>query len=266
MEHRLLPVPVARFVVLTAVVALAAACSPAGDDIANGGLVNTSWTVLSIAGAPTLPASRPTMAFAPDGTVSGTGGCNQYSGQFRTDGDKISVGAVSSTLMGCDGERGLQEGAFLSALQGATIWRQAADGNLHFSGAADLVAGPGVAEGPPDEPPAAGPVTDLTGTSWTLHELGGAVDFAHIVPTLVFGADGTLSGFAGCNQFNAPYAISGTDIKIGSITTTKMGCDRPASLVEASYLQGLAGVRTWWTDEIDELHLDGDDALTFAPG
>ena len=46
------------------------------------------------------------MTFAPGGTVSGSSGCNQYSGKFRTDGDRIAFGQVSSTLMGCEGQRG----------------------------------------------------------------------------------------------------------------------------------------------------------------
>ena len=253
-------------IVLFAIAVLASACSLRGEDNANGGLANTSWTVGSIAGAPTVDASRPTMAFAPDGTLSGSTVCNQYSARFRIEGSAIAIGQTSSTAAGCPDDRGAQEAAFVNALQGATSWRQTEDGTLVLGGVVEILAAPGVAEGPPDQPPAGGPITDLTGTSWTLHELGGTVDFAHIVPTLVFGADGNLSGFAGCNQFNAPYAVSAADIKIGAITTTKMGCDRPAGLVEASYLQGLAGVRTWWTDEIGELHLDGDSALTFAPG
>ena len=136
-----------RVPLLIAVAAMLAGCSLIGDDTANGGLANTSWTVVSIAGQPTLPDARPTMTFAPAGDVSGSGGCNQYNGRFHTDGDRITVGAVSSTLMGCEGERGPQETAFLSGLQGATTWRQGEDGNLVLDGAGEIVAQPGVAEG-----------------------------------------------------------------------------------------------------------------------
>ena len=132
---------------LIGVVAMLAGCSLIGDDTANGGLGNTSWTVVSIAGQPTPPDARPTMTFAPGGTVSGSGGCNQYTGSFHTDGDRITVGPVSSTLMGCEGERGQVEAAFLSGLQGATTWRQAGDGNLVLEGAGEIVAEPGAAEG-----------------------------------------------------------------------------------------------------------------------
>ena len=243
------------------VVSTAAACSLRGDDTANGGLANTSWTVLSIAGAPTLGESRPTMAFAPGGTLSGSGGCNQYSGQYRTDGAAISVRALSSTLMGCDGERGVQEGAFLSALQGATSWRQAEDGNLHLGGVADLVAGPGVAEGPPGDLPVAG----LAGSAWTLVDMGGTADFKRLVPTLRFDADGTVRGFAGCNQFNGSYTATGNGLSMGPVATTKIGCEPPASAVEAEYLTALAGVTEWFLGTDGQLTLLGRVPMTFVP-
>ena len=136
-----------RVPMLIGVVAMLAGCSLIGADTANGGLANTSWTVISINGQPTPPASRPTMTFAPGGTVTGSGGCNQYNGTFRTDGERITVGPVQSTLMGCEGERGQVEAAFLSGLQGATTWRRGADGDLVLDGAGEIVAQPGVAEG-----------------------------------------------------------------------------------------------------------------------
>jgi heat shock protein HslJ len=142
-----------RVPLLIGLAAMLGGCSLVGDDTANGGLVDTSWTVLSVAGQATLPDARPTMTFAQDATVSGTGGCNQYTGSFRTDGDRITVGPVSSTLMGCEGQRGQQETAFLAGLQGATTWRQGADGNLVLEGAGEIVAQPGVAEGSADALP-----------------------------------------------------------------------------------------------------------------
>jgi heat shock protein HslJ len=251
------------------VTAILVACSPGGDN-ANGGLGNTSWTVISIAGQPVAPDARPTMTFDPGGTVSGTGGCNQYTGSFRTDGDRISVGQVSSTLMGCEGERGRQEAAFVSALQGAATWRLAEDGKLVIAGAGEIIAGPGVAEGPPsdvlpgDEVPGDGSISDLAGTSWTLVELGGTADLAHLVPTLEFGADGTVSGFAGCNTFTGPSASTADELSLGPLATTRIGCQRPASAVEAEYLAALAGVTSWATDDAGRLVLGGAVPLTFT--
>ena len=255
-----------RSVVLTLVLAACvAACAPIGADDANRPIENTSWTVTSIAGASTLADARPTLAFAADGTVSGSTGCNQYSGAYRRDGGSLSFGGIASTLIGCDGERGRQETAFLAALNGAASWRHGPDGLLISGAAGDIVAKAGIAAGQPGDPASDIPITDLAGTSWTLQEMGITADFAHLVPTLTFGADGTLSGFAGCNQFNAPYTSSGGDLLLGSLATTKMACTRPGSLVESTYLEGLVGVKTWFIDDSGQLHLDGAAPLTFAP-
>ena len=123
----------------------------------------------------------------------------------------------------------------------------------------------GIAEGPAGDGAGGEPITDVAGTSWALQEMGGTADFAHLVPTLEFGENGTLSGFAGCNQFNAPYSIGASDLTLGSLATTKMACARPGSVVESTYLEALLGVTNWRVDESGELHLDGAVPLTFAP-
>jgi heat shock protein HslJ len=53
----------------TAGALLVSACSLRGDDTSNRGLVDTSWTVVSIDGVPMT--ARPTMTFAQDGTLGG---------------------------------------------------------------------------------------------------------------------------------------------------------------------------------------------------
>lgn len=255
----------ARLILLAGLFAVLA-CSPPGADTANGGLGNTSWTVASIDGQDTLPEARPTMTFDAGGTVSGSGGCNQYSGSFRTDGDRIAFGQMSSTLMGCEGPRGQQEAVFLKALDGAATWRQTEAGQLEIGGALPIVAGPGVAEGPPgDDPPGDDPGVVLAGTSWNLMELGSMSDFAGLVPTLQFGVDGTVAGFTGCNQFHGPYTAVGGDLKIGTLVTTKMACPR-ASEVEGKYLEWLPRVSSWSLGGDGRLTLGGPEPLIFVRG
>jgi len=250
-----------RISMLLAVALVAVGCSPAGGGPSTApGLAETSWTVASIAGAATLADARPTMTFAPDGTLNGTGGCNQYSTTYRTDGGTISIGQIASTLMGCEGDRGAQETAFLSALQGATTWRVGDDGNLVLSGVGDIVAGPPVAEAPSGD---AG-TSDLAGSDWTLVDMGGTADFAHIVPTLHFGEDGMVSGFAGCNKFSGSYAMTGDELSLGPLTSTKMACEPPTSAVESGVLAALAGVSSWSIGEDGRLTLDGAVPLTFT--
>ena len=244
---------------LASIACLALGCTPWSDN-ANGGLVNTSWTVTTINGVAVLPAARPTLTFAQDATVGGSASCNQYSGPFRTDGDRISIGDVASTMMMCQGEIGAQEAAFLGALRAVQTWRLTPAGDLELGGVGSIVAAPGIAEGPPPVDQAVG----LAGTRWDLVEMGGTADFARIVPTMEFGQDGAISGFAACNSFSGSFTLDGEAITLGPIVSTKMACERPASAVEAEYLAALSGVSTWSIDADGRLLLDGPVPLRFT--
>ena len=59
------------------------------------------------------------------GTVSGTAGCNSYSGDLRTPSGAFSIGPLASTAMACVEPAGImeQEAAFLAALSAATSYQ-----------------------------------------------------------------------------------------------------------------------------------------------
>lgn len=246
--------------VAVAVVVVVAGCLPAGDDNANGGLGGTSWTVVSVAGTATIADARPTMAFAVEGTVSGSDGCNQYGGPFRTSGQEITVGQLTSTLIGCELQLGAQAQAFSQALAGATTWRQTEDGALELHGHGDVIAEP-----PIDAPDStSGVVIDLVGTDWVLEELAGST-FVDTFPTINFGGDGTVTGSAGCNTFSGTYAVDGTSLGVGPLGTTKMACADPTMFVESAFLAALRGVTGWSVRPDGRLVLDGRHPLTFGP-
>lgn len=245
-----------------ACIAFVVACAPApASEPPAAGLADTSWTVNTINGVAVLPAARPTLTFAQDGTIAGSASCNHYSGPYRIDGDRIVIGDLASTLMLCDGEVGAQETAFLGALRASQTWRVTEAGDLEIGGVGSIVAGPGVAEGPPPSEPGQG----LGGTSWNLAEMGDTADVARIVPTIEFGADGRASGFAGCNTFSGTFTTDGETIALGPLATTKMGCERPASAVETEYLQALSGVATWSIEPDGRLLLAGPVSLRYTP-
>jgi heat shock protein HslJ len=249
------PIRVAAWVASLAACALG--CTPSSDN-ANGGLVNSSWTVQTINGVAVNPAAPPTMTFAQDATVGGNASCNRYSGPFRTDGDRISIGDVSMTQMLCEADA--QETAFLAALRGAQIWRLTPTGDLEIGGLSAIVAAPGIAEAPPLPGP-----TGLGGTSWDLVEMGNTADLARIVPTIEFAADGIVSGSTGCNTFSGTYSTDGETLGIGTLATTKIGCDRPASAVEAEYLRALTGITSWSIESDGHLLLGGVIPLRYTP-
>ena len=63
--------------------------------------------------------------------------------------------------------------------------------------------------------------------------------------TAVFGADGQLSGSAGCNTYNAPYTVDGNKIKIGPAFSTMMACEQPIMDQEAQYLAAIQQAATY---------------------
>lgn len=64
-----------------------------------------------------------TMAFGDDGTVSGSGGCNTFTGSYSTTDDgQIEFGAIASTLMACDDTLMTTEQQFFAALEQVTTY------------------------------------------------------------------------------------------------------------------------------------------------
>ena len=83
---------------------LAADPSPAASPAASGApagvpLEGTTWqlTNLRLSGAyAPVPLGALTTLTLKDGTASGSGGCNQYSGPYTLDGDSLTFGADRS--------------------------------------------------------------------------------------------------------------------------------------------------------------------------
>ncbi len=85
-----------------------------------------------------IVGTEPVVTFGPDGIVSGTGGCNQFSGGYGVEGDTITIGPLMSTMMACDEELMAQESAIMQALEGATTW-SVSGSTAHLRGAGDTL-------------------------------------------------------------------------------------------------------------------------------
>ncbi|WP_332697020.1 YbaY family lipoprotein [Bosea sp. (in: a-proteobacteria)] len=88
------------------------AASPVGrwllEDLRKTGVIDRLQTVLEI---------------APDGKVSGSGGCNRMSGSARIVGSQISFGPVAATQMACTPAAMNQEQRFFAGLREVRRWR-----------------------------------------------------------------------------------------------------------------------------------------------
>jgi heat shock protein HslJ len=73
------------------------------------------WVLREIEGRPAVAGVRTTLNLS-DGRISGSGGCNLYSGLGRLAEGRVSVGLLAMTKMGCEPEVLEQEARFASAL------------------------------------------------------------------------------------------------------------------------------------------------------
>lgn len=93
------------------IVILAAAGATAQTSDANG------WALISVGGIAAQPGGR--IAFAGDGAVFGSTGCNRFSGQaVAAPGVVTFAKPLATTKMACPGAMGEQERQVLDALQG----------------------------------------------------------------------------------------------------------------------------------------------------
>ena len=80
-------------------------------------LAGTSWKAVAVAGRSTVAGREPSLAFDAN-RVSGSGGCNQFGGEYHYDGGRLTFGEMPMTLIGCDEPIGSLETDFLKVLGG----------------------------------------------------------------------------------------------------------------------------------------------------
>jgi heat shock protein HslJ len=79
------------------------------------------WHLVELGWREPVPAEIPISATFVGGTVSGSGGCNRYTGSYRVDARQaLEIGPLATTRRACPGPRDELEGRFLQALERAT--------------------------------------------------------------------------------------------------------------------------------------------------
>ncbi len=77
-------------------VQVAAAPSPTPEALTGG-----EWRVEDIGGRGVIDTARTTIAFDEQGRITGSGGCNSYSGSYELAGDVLTFGPVAATRKAC---------------------------------------------------------------------------------------------------------------------------------------------------------------------
>jgi putative lipoprotein len=79
----------------------------------------SSWRAVEIGGEATAEGVASTLAFSEGGAVSGSGGCNTFTGRAEIVGRSLSFGPLAATTRACIPAVGDQERAFFAALGAA---------------------------------------------------------------------------------------------------------------------------------------------------
>lgn len=99
-------------IILAAVAGFFAILLVAINSSSGGGDLQGDWTVelVVIDGEefPPLPGTEVTASFDGD-DVSGSAGCNSYSGPYETDGDGLTIGPLASTEIFCEDPPGVMD-------------------------------------------------------------------------------------------------------------------------------------------------------------
>ena len=93
-------------------------------------LQGAEWTVVEIGAAPLVAGSEVTIAFGPDGRLSGHASCNRFMTQYTLSGEGLAIAPAAGTRMMCDAKLMEQEREFLAALGATQSFSIAADGAL----------------------------------------------------------------------------------------------------------------------------------------
>ena len=233
-----------RLFIAIATVAFLAGCAGepgAGEDP----LAGTGWILDTLNGDPVLAEAAVTLNFGADGTLSGSDGCNQYNTTYTISGSRLTVSEpIATTRMACPDPIMQQGSAYLEALSNAATYETQGD-KLTLAGADGAALATFSAQS-----------TDLAGTSWDVITYNNGTQAVVSVMagtrlTADFGPDGDLTGFAGCNDYNASYVTSGRDkIEFGPVASTRKFCDQPEGAMdqETQYLAALSTAATYRID------------------
>ena len=105
----------------------------------------------------------------------------------------------------------------------------------------------------------------LSGTSWTIVSINRFPTVATAQPTADFGADGKVSGNAGCNTYNGTYTVTGDNITVSPLISTRIACaSADITTQEGAFLEALSRATHWSIDQ-GNLSLTGFKNIVGSP-
>lgn len=206
-----------------------------------GDLTGKVWALTELAGQSILPDTGISATFTTDGALSGSSGCNQYNGTYTVSGSNMTINTpLATTMMACAQPVMDQESAYLKMLGEVKSFAVKGD-QLTLNGADGKALATYKAQS-----------QDLAGTNWEAIGFNNGKQavvsvLGDVSLTASFGKDGTLSGNAGCNEYNGPYTVTGNQVKIGPLASTMKACSEPEGIMdqESQFLAALQSAATY---------------------
>ena len=96
-------------------------------------LSSREWAVEKIDGRALVEGSRVTLAFDPQGRLSGRASCNRFNATYQLAGSQLGIQGAATTRMACAPALMEQEARFLAVLKSVTLQRIQGDGSLVLS-------------------------------------------------------------------------------------------------------------------------------------
>jgi heat shock protein HslJ len=202
---------------LVLLVGLLAGCM--GDDDSStdpSALDGVPWVHVSGVNVDGWEDAPPSATFE-DGRLTGSTGCNRYSGQYTAGDGTLEIQGLALTRMACAPPADEVEREFVAALESVERFRVEGEELVLRDGEDDEVLRFAVAT----------PVG-----SWSATGLLRGDAFQTIVPgteiTITFDEEGEVSGSGGCNTYTATYEIDAATIQISPPAATRLTCSEPA--------------------------------------
>jgi heat shock protein HslJ len=197
--------------------------------------------------------SRYTVTFLPGGQLSIRADCNQGVGAYTQLGASLTLQLGPMTLAAC--EPGSQDTVYLRDLGEVASYRMYGQDLV-----LNLRSDAGIMIFTRQRP------TPVAGTRWRLQAYYDVQSFRSPLIeteiTALFGADGTITGSAGCNVYRGTYTVDNGAISIGALVTTRRVCPDAIMEQERAYLAALGrGARYTIAGGLLTLHATDDTRL-----
>ncbi len=213
-----------------------------GSNFIDPELTRTQWILATINDKPAADGIQAMLAFDESNNIFGSTGCNLYAGTYVIgEGNDLSFKPRVTTSWECEEPYFAQEAAILLVLSSTSEYALEGD-------ELKITNPEGNRRGTFTKTEQLG----LDGTSWILEifkdgqgVLVNLIEGTQI--TAAFDRDGNLSGFGGCNEYNATLNTYANNISFGPIITTQMTCPEPEGVMdqESQYFTAIEQAKTY---------------------